>query len=54
MLLKNIYNTGIIHDDFHLRSSYFYSTGHWLGHAIDISKRSKLLKLISKEKFNLN
>jgi hypothetical protein len=27
MLLENIYNTGITHDDRHLRLSYFYSTG---------------------------
>jgi hypothetical protein len=30
MLLKNIYGTGVTHDDRHLRSLYFYSTGHWL------------------------
>ena len=30
MLLKNIYGTGVTHDDRHLQSSYFYSTGHWL------------------------
>jgi hypothetical protein len=29
MLLENIYSTGITHDDCHLRSSYFYSTGYW-------------------------
>ncbi len=28
MLLASIYSTGITHDDHHLRSSYFYSTGH--------------------------
>ncbi len=28
MLLENIYSTGITHDDRHLQSSYFYSTGH--------------------------
>jgi hypothetical protein len=28
-LLENIYSRGITHDDFHLRSSYFYSAGHW-------------------------
>jgi hypothetical protein len=29
MLLHNIYGTDITHDDHHLRSSYFYCTGHW-------------------------
>ncbi len=28
-LLENIYIDGITHDDCHLRSSYFYSAGHW-------------------------
>jgi hypothetical protein len=28
MLLENIYSTGITQDDCHLRSLYFYSTGH--------------------------
>jgi hypothetical protein len=28
MLLQNIYSTDITHDDCHLRSSYFYSSGH--------------------------
>ncbi len=27
MLLENIYSSGVTHDDHHLRSSYFYSTG---------------------------
>jgi hypothetical protein len=30
MLLDIIYSTGITHDDHHLRSAYFYSTGHRL------------------------
>jgi hypothetical protein len=29
MLLENIYNTSITHDDHHLRLSYFYRTGRW-------------------------
>ncbi len=28
MLLDNIYTTSITHDDPHLQSSYFYSTGY--------------------------
>jgi hypothetical protein len=30
MLLENIYSTGVTHDNRHLQSSYFYSTGHSL------------------------
>jgi hypothetical protein len=26
---KNIYSTGVLLDNHHLRLSYFYSTGHW-------------------------
>jgi hypothetical protein len=29
MLLETIDSTGVTYDDRHLRSSYFYSTGHW-------------------------
>jgi hypothetical protein len=28
MLLENIFSSRVTHDDRHLRSSYFYSTGH--------------------------
>jgi hypothetical protein len=28
MVLEHIYSTGVTHDDRHLLSSYFYSTGH--------------------------
>jgi hypothetical protein len=28
MLLEKINSTGVNHDDHHLQSSYFYSTGH--------------------------
>ncbi len=29
MLSESIYHTGITYDDYHLCSSYFYSTGNW-------------------------
>jgi hypothetical protein len=29
MLSESIYHTGMTYDDYHLCSSYFYSTGHW-------------------------
>jgi hypothetical protein len=62
MLLENIYSTGITHDNCHLRSSYFYSTGQWKNtpHLLDknhfakeirIRKAKAIMKLMENENF---
>jgi len=51
MLLENIYSTYATHDDYHLRSSYFYSTGHWAEFsAIDVGVLVYILLLCSQQK----
>ncbi len=45
MLLESIYSTGITHDDHHLQSSYFYSTGH-------SNKKQMILVLVTVVTYN--
>jgi hypothetical protein len=57
-----IYGTGITHDNCHLRSSYFYSTGQWkngphllvknhFAEEIRIRKAKAVMKLMENENF---